>query len=188
MTAPEFVADMLWRIRRTFFAKSTDKQFYQEKPRLTEAITYPARWLNERGARLPAAQYRRILQTIIDTIRRRGNRDRVRRFSVYFLHCVQEHMGHHGEEYYYAAKDPRPVGSILSKTLGRIQGAERSDRTVEVLSEVHRTLRTRRPPGARIQKTKNGDSELPFLSSCKPTANPSEPLQNTLKPLRNRPD
>jgi hypothetical protein len=115
MTGPvqRFVEEMLSRIRREFFRYATNKQFFQERPLLIQAITGPAKYMNERGVKAPASLYRRILQTVIDTIRQKGNRSKIQRFSVYFLHCVQEHMKHHGDEYYYQAKAARPIGSLL---------------------------------------------------------------------------
>ena len=79
---------------------------------LEQAITYPAKWLNDRGARLSNPQYRAILMTVITAIRQHGKRPA--RFSAYFLHCVQAHMQHHGEEYYEAAKAPKSTAEWRS--------------------------------------------------------------------------
>jgi len=81
-----FVEEMLGRIRREFFAQHTDKRFFQERSMLIQAITYPAHWMNDRGAKLPASGYRRILGTVIDTIMRRGNRAKIQRFWSIF--CI----------------------------------------------------------------------------------------------------
>jgi hypothetical protein len=41
---------------------------------------------------------------VIRTIKAKGIWAKIDRFSVYFLHRVQEHMRHHGDEYYQEAK------------------------------------------------------------------------------------
>src|SRR2546423_2404854 len=63
--AARFVEEMLCWIRREFFAQHSDKRFYQERSILIQAITWPARWMNERGASLPASGYRRSFGTVV---------------------------------------------------------------------------------------------------------------------------
>jgi hypothetical protein len=92
--AARFVEEMLCLIRREFFAKHEHKRFFQERPTLIQAITWPARWMNERGVKARPDVYRGILRTVIKTIRERGNVSQIRRFSVYFLHSVQAHIKH----------------------------------------------------------------------------------------------
>ena len=46
----------------------------------------------------PASVCRGILRTLIGTVKRQGNKAEVRRFSLYFVSAVQEHMKHHGED------------------------------------------------------------------------------------------
>lgn len=104
--------------------------------------------------------------TVINTIRRHGKRDRIARFSVYFLHCVQEHMRHHGEEYLQAAKAPRAVGAILPGAMRKMSLQNGADRTVEVLAETHRVLSRR----GRIQRGKKSASGGDLFSLCKGSA------------------
>src|SRR2546423_4169742 len=87
--AARFVEEMLCWIRREFFAQHSDKRFYQERLILIQAITWPARWMNERGASLPASGYRRSFGTVVEAIKRKSNRAKIRRSSVYFLHSVR---------------------------------------------------------------------------------------------------
>lgn len=144
MTAAEFTAEQLAVIRREFFAGYSDKRFWQERGLLVQAITFPASWLNERGVKMPAAKYRAILGTVISTIKRHGNRAKIERFSAYLLHSVQEHMRHHGEEYYYAAKDARSLGAVLPRVIGKAQPARDPAETfVPALAEAHRVLRSK---------------------------------------------
>ncbi len=55
MTPAEYVAEQLSILRREFFSEQGEKRFYQERPTLIRAITWPARWMNDSGAKLPAA-------------------------------------------------------------------------------------------------------------------------------------
>jgi hypothetical protein len=143
MMAPEFLNEQLALIRRTFFAKTVEKQWFQESDLIRQAIAFPAAHLKERyGATADDRMYRQILRTVIDTIVAKGNRSKIDRFSVYFLHCVQKHMQHHGEEYHIAAKAARRLVDLLPAAT---RGAEivRADRTTEVLVDLHRTLKSR---------------------------------------------
>ncbi len=144
MTADELTGEMLALLRREFFAGLSEKQFFQERNLLLQAITCPARWLNEHGARMPGSRYRAILMTVIGTIKRHGNRAKIERFSAYFLHSVQEHMKHHGDGYYYAAKEVRPISSMMPSAIRKLQPrGEPSGDLISRLAEVHRTLRNK---------------------------------------------
>jgi hypothetical protein len=142
MTADEFAAEMLAELRKEFFARTPDKQFHQEKHLLLQAIAFPARYLNDRGASALPSKYRAILHEVITTIKKKGNRGQIRRFSVYFLHCVQEHMKHHGDDYYDDAKAARPVASLVNTAIRKLRATE-AFRTTDALSQAHRTLATR---------------------------------------------
>lgn len=163
-----FVEEMLCLVRREFFAKYTDKRFFQERTMLIQAITWPARWMNDRGVKARPEIYRGILRTVIKTIRERGNVARIRRFSVYFLHSVQEHMKHHGDQYYYTAKAARPIGEVLPTALRTSNQAGRAvDPTTSTLAELNRVLRS---PGGRRRRDSVGQLDLltalhPSLSS-----------------------
>ena len=113
VTPAELVDQMLGVIRREFYANRPEKKYWQDRRDLIRAITWPARHLNDLGARLPGSKHRAILETVINTVKRHGNRDRIERFSMYFLHCVQEHMRFHGAAYYTAAKAPEPSAEIV---------------------------------------------------------------------------
>jgi hypothetical protein len=88
VTSPEFVDEMLGLIRREFFAVMSDKRYFQERLATLLAITYPARWLEDRGANATIALLRKIILNVIFAIKRHGNRPQIQRFSIYFLHCV----------------------------------------------------------------------------------------------------
>ena len=177
----EFVEEMLRLIRSTFFAGLTEKQFFQEQNLLCQAICYPAQWLNNRGAAATASLYRRVLRTVIETIVRNGNRSKIERFSAYFFHCVQEHMKHHGEEYYAAAKAARSAADLLPAVLRRAS-VQAADVTTSALVETNKILRGRR----RTRAPKNADSAPDLFSSCSDRAKPPQNDKKFLKPLQHR--
>jgi hypothetical protein len=143
MMAPEFLSEQLGLIRKTFFAGKTDRQFFQERDLLSQAIAFPAARLKERfGVTATDDLYRRILRTVIDTIKQHGNRAKIQRISAYFLHAVQTHMDHHGEEYYEDAKVARTAADQLPFILRR-EHIVRAHQTTEVLVDLHRTLKSR---------------------------------------------
>jgi hypothetical protein len=106
-----------------------------------------------------------ILRTVIETIVAKGNRAKIERFSVYFLHCVQQHMQHHGEQYYDLAKAARRAADLLPEAL-RASHIVKADRTTEVLSELHRTLKSR----AGRKKRGFKDSAPDLFGPCKARA------------------
>jgi hypothetical protein len=167
-----FIEDQLRKIRREFYPRARwgEKRFYQDRPMLIQAITWPARWMNDRGVKALPSVYRGILSTVIETIKLHGNRAEVRRFSLYFFKSVQEHMNHHGEEYYYQAK-VRPVSGILSdvtRNLGRVQSP---DPTTSVLSQINQVIRSK---GGR--RRRDSDSQ-PYLLPASKSAKPRQPSE-----------
>jgi hypothetical protein len=157
-----FVEEMLRWIRREFFDRHTDKRFFQERQKLIEAITWPARWMNDHGVKAPAAVYRQILGTVIGTIKRHGNRAKIQRFSVYFLHSVQEHMKHHGDQYYYTAKAARPIGAILPAVTRHVRPGRATDSVTETLSQMNQVLRS--PGGRRRRDSVDNQNLLPIFT------------------------
>lgn len=109
---------------------------------LERAITFPAKHLQDRyGIKAPDSVYAKALETVVETIVAKGNRAKIERFSIYFLHCVQEHLTHHGEEYYDAAKAALRAAEQLPEILRQVRRGE-INQTADVLIEVHR-LRSR---------------------------------------------
>jgi hypothetical protein len=155
-----FDEEMLQLLRREFFASVPEKQFFQERNLLLQAVTYPADYLHRRGAALPATQYRAILQTVIDTIKEYGNRKRIRRFSAYFLDCVQKHMQHHGEEYYIEAKQARVAGSVAAGELGKLRPDEPGRDVVRDLVAIRRALRSKGGRKKADANLRTGELEL----------------------------
>jgi hypothetical protein len=156
------ITDELLTVIRKNFYPSDSKGFFQQKRTLLQAITYPAKWLSDRGFDYPETRYFDLVSRILGTIKTHGRLAEIRYFCRYLLHAVQEHMKHHGEDYLAEAKTLQSVADAvlfgLKKQALSSQAAADS-KTVQTLSEVHRILTTgprkkRQPsPGSRaIQK------------------------------------
>ncbi len=163
---PSELSEMLLGVLRDQFYRNDAKGFYQERNLLLQAATFPAKWLDERKVRLSAARYREILAGIIRGIKRCGTKGEIRRFSVYLLHCIQEHMRHHGEDYYDEGKRTRQA--IEEVMHGLRKSAPQIDSTVPVLAEVHRVLA--RSKTGRRRATRTASTQLDLLGPCKPAS------------------
>ncbi len=179
------IDEMLARLRQTFLAGATDRQFFQEANALKIAICSPARWLDDRGVKANAGLIRKILETVIATIQKHGKRPaQINRFSIYFAYAVQEHMKHHGEEYYDQAKGSRRIGAILPKVIVSLKQSPGADQASNVMAEVHRALGSRR----RARAHKSRDSEPGLFDLCNTDARAPHVGGKVLKPLRRAPD
>lgn len=141
MTADDLTAAMLVELRRKFFHRN-ERLFYQERALLIQAIAFPARYLNDRGAKAPASKYRSILRLVIRTIKAMGRIGAIHSFGHYFLHAVQLHMQHHGDDYYQEAKAPRSIASLLDPAARKLAAAEAATVT-DALAQAHRALATK---------------------------------------------
>ena len=101
MKAPlEMFVELVTRVRRDLYRGKPDKTWYAQQHLVKKALLYPARWLKQREVEIPAERYKAILEGIVATMVANGHLDRVTFMSRYLLTCVQQHMEHHGDEYY----------------------------------------------------------------------------------------
>jgi hypothetical protein len=141
MTPTELLNKMRAEIRGRFFADYSTERWMRERTFVDQAITFPARYLNERRVRLLGTRYREILMFILGDIESHM-RANPRRMSMYLLKAVQDHMKHQGERYYKEATNPKTAGVAVEKVLARLKQAQK-DVTVPVLAETHKALATR---------------------------------------------
>lgn len=173
MNAADFVQTMLRQIKAEFFAKVPDKQFYQELHLLRSAITYPARWLKDRGGQnVTIGLMRKILGAVIGTIKKHGDRANIGRFSVYFLHCVQGHMSHHGDEYLQEAKRMPAIARFVPAAVRDLKAKLGAADPGAVLAETNRALGR----GRRQNRAKKTASDVDLFSKC------NEPATAVQKP------
>lgn len=86
------------------------------------------------------------------------------RFSVYFLHAVQERTwNHHGEEYYEVPKAARSAEELLPDVLAKFRGGDPEPATIDI--PVGPASHFEEP--RRLQKEKRGrNSQPPRISSA----------------------
>ncbi|MDD5349267.1 MAG: hypothetical protein PHQ12_03555 [Chthoniobacteraceae bacterium] len=140
----QLVNRFLRSIQHQFYKAPHQKLFFQERNLLLQAICWPARYLDDRAVKISATRYTALLTGIIHTINEHGNLAAVRSPGRYLLKAVQEHMQHHGEDYYQVGKRTRDaIDDIMHGLKPRVEGAEiqsADDSTVPALAETHRIL------------------------------------------------
>lgn len=155
--APRIIADFL-HILRTQFYPDDEKGYFQQRWMLLRGITEPARYLAKRGVGLTEADHRKVLTEQIRTIQHHGNTRGIRYFGRYWLHVIQEHMKHHGEDYYDSGKQLRTVADAAVdsiKAKAALQALETTDR----LAEIHAAIR----PPSRKKKAAGSAAGQPEL-------------------------
>lgn len=151
---PEEITARFLRSMRDFYPK-TGNLFFQENNLLLQAIAYPARWLDDRGVAISAARYTKMLTEIIRIIKAHGNLTAMRSPARYLLHAVQEHMKHHGEDYYEIGKATRNAfEDAINGLKSRAKSAEKTaDSTVSTLAQTHRVLAAAKKPKRKAAVT-----------------------------------
>jgi hypothetical protein len=156
----EIVADLMGAIRGQFYPDATAKQWLQESVFIRrEFVLYLASWLNKRGVTLKPERYKQILLERLNEIKQHGATDRIKYFPGYLKHVLQQHLKHHGEEYYAEGKALRALTDNLLVGL-RSTVAHELD-PVRVLAEARNDLLKARQTH-RKQKAKS-PSQMPLL-------------------------
>lgn len=129
---------LVQRVRRDFYKGKQDRFWYGQQHMVKKALLYPASWLEKRKVEIPAARYEAIVGDILDTILAKGNLDGVQYMSRYLLFCFQEHMKHHGEDYY---REGTAIRNRVSVIMTRVERAARGeDGTVLILAQADQLL------------------------------------------------
>lgn len=146
MPADSLVKNWLHRLKNQFYPDNA-KDFYQQRSVLITAITTPARWLDERGVRLPEKRMDAILTDILRGIMHHGDTARIGYFCRYYLKAVQDHMTHQGEKYYEEGKSLRFIVDTALENLSKKQAAklpDAQDRTTVELAALNRLVQSTR--------------------------------------------
>lgn len=153
----EIMGDIMNAIRGQFYPDATAKQWMQESAFIRrEFVLYLASWLDKRGVTLKPARYKQILLERLNEIKTHGATDRIKYFPGYLKHVLQQHLKHHGEEYYNEGKNLR----ALTENALLAAGVNNPNRTatpdpIRVLAEARRDLLTAKKP-AKKSGQKNG--------------------------------
>lgn len=100
---------LLARIKQTFYTnKSSEKQFYADRRMLLYALTWPGKWLEQRGLSISAHGYEQLLGDRLKAIAEHGKPESYQSyFPAYLLKCLQDWFAHHGDELYEELKHIR---------------------------------------------------------------------------------
>jgi hypothetical protein len=146
MPADSLLKNWLHRLKNQFYPDNA-KDFYQQRSVLITAITTPARWLDERGVRLPEKKLDAILTDILRGIMHHGDTSHIAYFCRYYLKVVQDHMKHQGDKYYEEGKSLRFIVDSTLENLSKKQAAklpDAQDRTTSELAALNRLVNATR--------------------------------------------
>lgn len=145
--AERIVKDFLHVLRNQFYPDDA-KAFYQQRWLLIKAISYPSSYLAARQVGLTEADHRKLLTEQIRAIQHHGNTRQIKFFGRYFLHVIQQHMVHHGEDYYESGKAIRAwADSALEnlKTKAALQALDETDRLASLHASIAVPKRKKKP-------------------------------------------
>ena len=103
---------LLALIQQNFYTcESSEKQFYADRRMLLYALSWPGKWLEQRGLPVTAQRYERLLAQRLKAIAQHGDRERYQRyFPAYLLKCLQD---------WFACKRPNS-NRILAQVLAEL--------------------------------------------------------------------
>jgi hypothetical protein len=167
MKAPAAVLeDLMKQVRALLYTALPDRAWYTQQERVKATLTLPAKWLDDRKVELPAERYQKLLEGVLATIRSHGRKPaQLGKFPCIYLHsCVESHMRHHGDEYYYEGKGIRNRVKMFMTAVERAQVG--ADATVPILAKVHTEVAAAVSAGRRKPKSKAiaGPVQPDFLS------------------------
>ena len=140
MKAPEvLIQELMQRVRTVLYKGKPDQVWYSQQQMIKKALLHPAAWLEERKVEIPAERYKTIMEGILDAIAANGNLSQVTWVSRYVLHCFQQHMEHHGDEYY---REGVAIRNRVNMFMTAVEKAHKgADSTVPILAEADKLLK-----------------------------------------------
>ena len=132
---------LLAQIKQNFYNRaSSEKAYYADRRMLLYALTWPAKWLDQRGLWMDAQQYEKLIDQRLKTIVHHGDPKRYQRyFPRYLLKCLQDWFAHHGDELYEELKHVR---NHLHSIEALLQGgtSQRAEDIVTPMAQAHAIL------------------------------------------------
>ncbi len=141
----EIIDDILNVVRNQFCADMPNAEWWKAKRFTKRIVTWPAAWLDERGAALPSKRFKVIILEILNTVKLHGDTANVQFWPGYLLHCVQQHFRIHGEEYLTEAKAISSKADLAMMGLAA-RDSEANDSPISALAKANEVLKPRRHP------------------------------------------
>lgn len=149
----DFMADLLPMIRNQFMPEAEDKYWYGNLWLVQRAVTYPAKWFNERRIFVPPARYREILLDLLQDIKRHMGVPGCA--PAYLLRCVQKHFDFNADRYNDEGKAAR---DLVGRVVGQLKpGEERPDELVRTLAAAHDLIK---PPRRKPRPARSTQGDL----------------------------
>lgn len=151
--------EILDQIKKRFYHTSTYPEiYYKDQRMLLYAITWPAKWLEERALTISADQYQELLCQRLDDIAKHGQPNRYQQyFPAYLLKTIQRWFAHNGEALYHKLKHIRNQLSGIEKWIQTCRPPQRED-IVKPMAQAHQILHNQRP-----RKQKHDNHQLTLL-------------------------
>ena len=104
---------------------------------LLYALTWPGKWLEQRGLPITAQRYEQLLAQRLKAIAQHGNPERYQRyFPRYLLKCLQDWFAHHGDELYEELKHVRNYLHSIEALLQEGCTSQRAEDIVTPMAKV----------------------------------------------------
>lgn len=137
---------LLAQIKQSFYAcKLSHNRFYKDRRMLLYALTWPAKWLDQRGLQVSSKQYEQLINQRLKAIAQHGKSKRYEHyFPGYLLKCLQDWFAHHGDELYEELKHVR---NQLHSIEALMQGcaSQRAEDIVTPMARAHAILMSQCP-------------------------------------------
>lgn len=159
MSAGTLLADLLRAIRNQFYPDAP-RAFFQQRDALILCLTRPAQWFSDRGVSFPEARYTRLIQDILQTIKRHGATGQIRWFPGYLGKAVEQYLIHHGDELYREAKASRNLAEIA---LSKLRQSTAQEDVAAPLAEARRILLTARKRPLKTLRAQGLQCTLPGI-------------------------
>ena len=151
-TPDEIINQIMGYVRSVFYWNHKNDWFKDQHFIKSKIVTWPARWLDDRGVTVKPERYKEILIGIFKTVKNYGQTETVKYWPGYLLHCVHEHFKHHGDEIYEEGKSLR---NIMDAILLKCKQSRPPD-PVATIAQVNKALATaarkKKPTPAKQQQ------------------------------------
>jgi len=154
-----WVKKILLRLRQDFYHKLPPQTFYRDQHLLTQAITWPAAWLHQRGLHLRPEAYQQLIHQRLDEILKHGDPSTCQAyFPRYLMHCLQKWFQHNGDHLCDELRHVRNQLWQVDAIVRAIQNTQPPDRAyTQNLALTHHCLsrqkRRKADPGSSRQLT-----------------------------------
>jgi len=137
------LADLLAELRLRFYSNRPSAAFHRDRRQLLAALSWPAKWLDNRGLFCSPDRYRALVLERLDAIRAHGDPACYGAyFPAYLLKCLQDFFDRHGDELCDEFSHLRNALEVVCGSLRFAEKAVVQSRQITAIASVYRLLRT----------------------------------------------